>query len=112
MPVNYELEGGDTAIFSVTGQLKLNEFVEAQKKCETVIERIGYVKMLILTENFQGWEQSEEWGDWSFADKNDPFIKKIAIVAKEEWKDLITLFTGKGLRPLHGVAKVERPCLA
>lgn len=98
MPVKYELEGDDIVVFRITGKLKLTEFLSAQQKTEAVIQRLGHVKILILTENFEGWEQSEGWGDWSFADKNDPFIKKIAIVADDKWKDLITLFTGKDLR--------------
>lgn len=98
MPVEYELEGDDTVVFIITGELNFEEFLSAQQKTEAVIQRLGHVKILILTENFKGWKQSEGWGDWSFADKNDPFIKKIAIVADEKWKDLITLFTGKDLR--------------
>lgn len=98
MPVKYELDGDDVAVFRVTGKLQLNEFTTAQQKCEDIINRVGYVKILVITNNFEGWEESGGWGDWSFAYKNDPYIKKIAIITSDEWEDLIYLFSGKDLR--------------
>ena len=100
MPIKFELEDDDVAAFRVTGKLQLEEFATAQQKCEDIIKRVGHIKILVLTENFEGWEESEGWGDWSFASRNDPYIKKIAIVVDEKWKDLIYLFSGKDLRPV------------
>lgn len=100
MPVKYELESSDIAVFRVSGILKFDEFAAAQQECKSIINRVGHVKMLILTDGFEGWENSEHWGDWSFSEENDPFIEKIAIIAEEKWKDLLILFSGKGLRPV------------
>ena len=101
MSIKFELEGDDVAVFCITGKLRLDEFQAAQRKCEEIINKVGQVKILAITSNFEGWEKSEGWGDWSFADKNDPYIKKIAIVGDEQWKDLAIAFSGKGLRPVE-----------
>ncbi len=100
MSINFELEDKDIAVFRVAGKLRLSEFEVAQQKCEKIINEVGHVKILVITNNFEGWEKSKGWGDWSFADKNDPYIKKIAIVGDEKWKDLAIIFSGKGLRPV------------
>lgn len=100
MPINFELENTDIAVFRISGKLRLDEFQAAQRKCEEIIKNIGHVKILAITKNFEGWEKAEGWGDWSFADKNDPYIKKIAIVGEEQWRDLVYIFSGKGFRPV------------
>ena len=66
---------------------------------EEIIKKIGHLKILVVTEGFDGWEKSQGWGDWSFADRNDSFIEKIAIVGDEKWRDLVFAFSGKGFRP-------------
>ena len=101
MSIKFELENDDVAVFRVSGKLLLDEFQVAQRKCEEIINKVGHVNILVITSNFKGWEKSEGWGDWSFADKNDPYIKKIAIVGEKQWEDLTIIFSGKGLRPVE-----------
>ncbi len=100
MPIEFELENNHVIIFHVSGTLKKAEFDDAQHQCEEIINKTGHVKFLILTENFEGWERSEGWGDWSFAERNDSFIDKIAVVGDAKWRDSIFAFTGKGFRPV------------
>ena len=101
MSIKLELENGEIAVIRISGKLKLEEFLDAQRYCEEIIKNIGHVKILAITSEFEGWEKAEGWGDWSFAEKNDPYIKKIAIVGDENWKDLAFAFSGKGLRPVE-----------
>lgn len=100
MPIEFEIQNDDIIVFRISGELKIDEFNDAQSRCEEIIKKIGYVKFLVITKNFQGWERAEGWGDWSFAERNDPYIEKIAIVGDLKWKDLIFAFTAKGLRPV------------
>jgi len=100
MSIEFDLEDVDIAIFRISGKLRLDEFEAAQRKCEEIIKKIGHIKILVVTEEFDGWGKSEGWGDWSFADRNDSFIEKIAIVGDEEWRDLVFAFSGKGFRPV------------
>ena len=100
MPIAFEIEGDDLAVFRVSGRLGKVELDRAHSDCEEMIKQRGHVRILILTKNFAGWERGEGWGDTSFADRNDPYIKKIAIVGVAKWRDLVYAFTGRGLRPV------------
>jgi len=100
MPIAFEIQGGDLAVFQVSGKLGKLELDRAHRACEELIKKVGQVKILVLTKNFAGWERTEGWDDTSFADRNDPYIEKIAIVGVTEWRDLVYAFTGRGLRPV------------
>jgi len=100
MPIKLEFEQGNLAVFRVSGQLGKTEFDRAQSECEAMIQKVGKIKMLVLLDNFLGWERAEGWEDMSFTERNDPFIDKLAIVGDAEWRDLVYAFTGKGFRPV------------
>jgi hypothetical protein len=100
MPIEFEFEGGGLAVARISGKLQKVELDRAQRECEEMIKKIGRVKILVLTTNFAGWERAEGWDDTSFADRNDPYIEKIAVVGGAKWRDLVYAFTGRGLRPV------------
>ncbi len=54
----------------------------------------------MILEKFTGWEKAKGWEDNSFADRNDRYIEKMAIVGDSQWRDLVYAFTLKGLRPV------------
>jgi len=98
MPVQFSFENGSIGLFKVSGKLGKDEFEQAQNTCETAIKKIGNLKILILLDNFQGWESAKGWEDSSFPERNDSYIDKIAIVGDKQWMDLAYAFTLKGLR--------------
>lgn len=99
MPVQFGLEG-DIGLFRVSGELKKTELKQVQTECEAEIKKVGKIKILVVLDNFLGWEKGAGWDDWSFAERNDPFISKFAIVGGEKWRDQAFAFTAKGLRPM------------
>ena len=100
MPVNFSLENGNIGLFKVSGKLGKDELEQAQNECEAVIQKTGNIKILAVLDNFQGWEKAKGWEDLSFAERNDPYIEKMAIVGDKQWEDLAYAFTAKGLRPV------------
>jgi hypothetical protein len=100
MPIEWNFEKGNLAVFRVSGKLGKTELDKAQSECEVMIQKLGHVKILVVMENFSGWERTEGWEDMSFSERNDPFIEKIAIVGDVEWRDLVFAFTARGLRPI------------
>lgn len=100
MAVTWEIESGDLAIITVSGTLEKEEYLRAQQEVESAIEQRGGIRILVLLENFSGWERAEGWDDLSFSDRNDRYIEKIAIVGDRKWQDLVYAFTLKGLRPV------------
>ena len=100
MSIELEIQNDHVIAFRISGELKIAEFRDAQLRCEEIIKKLGQVKFLIISDNFQGWERTKGWEDWSFAERNDAYIEKIAIVGDPKWKDLVFAFTAKGLRPV------------
>ena len=89
---------GSIVTVEVTGRLTESELAAVQNHMAEIIREQGKVRILVLTIAFKGW-QSGEWNDFTFQNKNDRYIEKMAIVGDEQWKDDALMFTAKGLRP-------------
>jgi len=62
------------------------------------IKRLGKIKLLLIVEDFQGWESGVDWGDMSFMLEHDENIEKMAIVGDEDLKDEFFAFAAQPLR--------------
>jgi hypothetical protein len=82
----------------VTGKLTQPEMVAWQKTVVGLIQEHGKVRLLVIAENFQGWEKGGDWGDISFQMDYDPHIEKMALVGEPQWEELALVFSGKGFR--------------
>ncbi len=82
----------------VSGTLTHAELSALQRAAADLIEKQGKVRILVLTEAFEGWRKDEGWGDLTFQLKHDEDIEKMAIVGDRKWEDLTLIFTAKGLR--------------
>ena len=100
MSIEFKLEDGGLALFNVTGKLGKDEHQQILLEIESIIQKVGQIKILVLLKDFEGWEKTEGWEDTSVSDRIDPYISKFAIVGDEKWRDMVTLFTLKGLRPV------------
>jgi hypothetical protein len=80
------------------GELKKSELDAVQSEFVEKIAAEGTVKLLVLLENFTGWERTEAWGDtdFFFSHRND--FEKIAVVGDPRWEAQVLAFTGAGLR--------------
>ena len=85
-------------VIRVSGELKKPELDAVQSEFVEEIALGGTVKLLVLLENFTGWERSEAWGDtdFFFSHRND--FEKIAVVGDPRWEAQVLAFTGAGLR--------------
>lgn len=100
MSIEWKLENSNLLLFQVSGQLGIDEFREIRSEIEDIAQKVGQIKVLALLKNFTGWEATDAWGDTSSTDRIDPYIIKFAIVGDEKWRDLVSVFTLKGLRPV------------
>jgi hypothetical protein len=82
----------------ISGKLKRAELAQAEKVAIEAMGSTNKIKFLVLTENFQGWDNKDNWEDVSFQSEYDSQIEKIAIVGEKRWQELAEVFTGKGLR--------------
>jgi len=98
MGITIEREKGNLIVLRITGLLRKSEWdavlpTEARQWGPTT-----RVKVLVILEDFKGWERGADWGDMDFFVEHDQQIEKIAIVADPKWKLETLMFAGAGVR--------------
>ncbi len=92
---------GNLNVMKITGLLRKSELdavlAEAAKKL--VADPQLRIKLLIIVEDFQGWEGNSNWGDMSFYIEHGDKIEKIALVADPKRANELMMFLGAGIRP-------------
>ena len=97
MSINWSYEDENLLVIRVSGVLTKSELDVCQSEVEPMIKK-GNAKLLVIVEDFDGWSKSDEWGDVSFSERNDPYIYKMAILDDDKWRELAAMFTMQGLR--------------
>jgi hypothetical protein len=97
MSVDILSNTGSVLTARITGMLTQPELAALQQSAVDIIRQHGNVRMLVITEDFQGWQRGDDWDDVSFME-NDPYIRKLAIVGEKRWEELALLFTGQAMR--------------
>jgi len=90
---------GGVVTARVSGTLTQKELTALQMSVGDIIQKQGVTRLLVLVENFNGWEAGATWGDFTFQLRHDASVERMAIVGDKTWKDLALLFTSQGLRP-------------
>ena len=98
MSMTFTKESEDFFVVCVEGKLSFADQKEVELKARQQIYCDKKAKMLLLVQEFTGWEKEGDWGDMAFMHEYDPYITKIAVVAKERWKDMIFIYLGAGRR--------------
>ena len=88
---------GNLLTMKVSGTLSQAELAGMQSAAAGVISAGGKWRILVLTENFAGWELGGTWNDFSFSE-HDARIERMAIVGERRWEEMTLLFTAQGLR--------------
>jgi hypothetical protein len=98
MSTKLEQQPDRLLVLRISGELKKSELDAVQAEFVQKIAITGTVKLLVLLDNFTGWERSEAWGDtdFFFSHRND--FEKIAIVGNPRWEAQVLAFAGAGLR--------------
>jgi len=98
MPITYAKEPSGIYVIRLSGIFTDKERKEMENFGRAMIDRTEKIKVLILAEGFSGWGKEGDWGDLTFMLEHDPYIEKIAVVAGENWRDMILMFLAKGYR--------------
>lgn len=83
----------------IAGRLTEAELAAANQGVADFIRSHGNVRILVLADGFEGWDQGGHWDDFTLQEENDQHIEKMAIVGDTRWEELALLFTAQGLRP-------------
>ncbi|MEA3210876.1 MAG: hypothetical protein QOE70_3933 [Chthoniobacter sp.] len=98
MSATLEQDNDRLCVLRVGGVLKKSELDAAQAGFVQKIVGAGTVKVLVLLENFTGWERGAAWEDTDFFFSHRDDIEKIAVVGNPRWEAEVLAFTGAGLR--------------
>jgi SpoIIAA-like len=98
MPVQIEHETNDTYVLRISGILKQSEFGAEQSTLARKIDTGSKPRLLVILENFEGWQRGADWNDLDFMISHGGKIAKIAIVAEPRWETLALAFAGAGVR--------------
>ena len=91
-------EGNNMVLMKVAGLLKKSEFDAAQAEGAKKLNSGDTIRLLIILEDFKGWDKGVDWGDMSFYAEHGDKIVKIAIVGDPKWEAEFKMFVGAGFR--------------
>src|SRR4029453_4207751 len=83
----------------ISGVLKKAKIGAEQSALANKIDTGSRPRLLVILENFEGWERDAAWGnDLDFFFLHSGKNSKIAIVAELRWETLALAFAGAGVR--------------
>jgi len=91
-------ESGNTWRLDITGVLLRRDLDAAEQAAAETIRRGGRIRLLVVLDGFEGWEQGLGWRDMGFYIRHGDDIEKIAIVGDETWRSEALMFAGADLR--------------
>jgi SpoIIAA-like len=98
MPAQIQQQSNDTYVLRISGTLKRSEFGAEQTALARQIDTGSKPRLLVILENFEGWERGADWDDLDFMISHGGKISRIALVAEPRWETLALAFAGAGVR--------------
>src|SRR5438094_7764661 len=98
MPVQVHYQPDDICVLRISGILKRSEFGAEQSALARKIDMGSKPRLLVILEDFEGWERGADWNDLDFLISHSGEVAKIAIVADPRWETQSLAFAGAGIR--------------
>jgi hypothetical protein len=98
MGVTIEQEEGNLRVLRIKGLIRKSEWDAALATEAKQWGPANRVSVLVIAEDFRGWERGADWGDMNFFETHGDRINKIAIVADPLWETDLLMFAGAGFR--------------
>jgi hypothetical protein len=98
MPIQIEYQPNDVCVLRIRGIFKRSEFGAEQDAVARKIDIGLKPRLLVILEDFEGWERGADWNDLDFMISHGGKISKIAIVAEPRWEAHALAFAGAGVR--------------
>ena len=97
MAAKIDYQPNDICVLRISGILKRSEFAVEQAALAGKIDVGAKPRLLVILEDFEGWERGADWNDLDFLISHSGEIAKIAIVAEPRWETLALAFAGAGI---------------
>jgi len=82
----------------IRGVLQRSGFAASENELASHIEAGNSPRILVVLEDFAGWEKGADWNNLDFVFTHGDKIAKIAIVGDKRWEAEVKMFTGAGMR--------------
>jgi hypothetical protein len=91
---------GNRYRLDINGRLRKADLDRAQDALLAELDRAPHpaVRLLVVLDGFEGWDDSSDWSDLSFYATHGNRIERMAIVAAERWRDQALMFAAADLR--------------
>jgi hypothetical protein len=76
----------------ISGKLEREDYGAFAPAVERLIEEQGKIRMLVLLEDFRGWDAGALWEDIKFEVKHFNDIERLAIVGENRWEQGMAVF--------------------
>jgi hypothetical protein len=107
MPIQIQYQPNNICTVRISGVLKRDEFAAAQDELARKIDDGAKPRLLVIAENFEGFERGADWNDLDFLLSHSGEIAKIALVTEPRWEVQALAFAGAGVR--RAPVKLFRP---
>lgn len=98
MPIQFKYDANDIYELRISGVLQQDEFAATQAELARKIDAGAKPRLLVIGENFEGWQRGADWNDLDFLISHSDAIAKIAVVAEPKWEVQALAFAGAGVR--------------
>jgi len=98
MGLTIQQEEENLRVLRISGLLRKSELDGALTAEASRWGPATHVRVLVIVEDFKGWEPGVDWGDMTFFETQGDRIDKIAIVADPKWEAETLAFAGAGFR--------------
>ena len=98
MPVTLQQEHDHIYRLDIRRLVRQAELARAEQALAAAITSGGPVKLLVVLQEFEGWERQGNWDHATFYNEHGDDIARIAVVGPERWRDEMLMFSAAGLR--------------
>jgi hypothetical protein len=77
---------GSVVRVNVRGKLTQEDYDQLIPAWEKAIAQHGSMRLLLVLENFHGWEPGAAWDDFRFGVTHADRVERIAVVGEKDWQ--------------------------
>jgi hypothetical protein len=89
--VNAENDG-KFLVVRLTGKLHKSDYQHFVPPVEQAVQKHGKVRIIVVMQNFHGWDAGALWEDIKFDVKHFNHIEKLAVVGEKTWEKWMVAF--------------------
>ncbi|MEO8045383.1 MAG: STAS/SEC14 domain-containing protein [Spartobacteria bacterium] len=82
-------EEGNLIRVEASGKLTQEDYDKLIPSWEKTIEQHGSMRLLLVLQNFEGWEPGAAWEDFRFSSSHQDKVERIAVVGEKAWQKWI-----------------------